>query len=204
MKLYFSPGACSLSPHIVAREAGIPMDFVKVDLRQKKTADGADFNAINAKGYVPALQLDDGSVLTEGAAIVQYLADRSPESGLAPKAGTMERYRLQEWLSFIGTEIHKQMSPLFSPATPDDQRKAQIEKLNKRYAWTAAQLAGKQYLMGNAFSVADAYMFVTLTWADLLKVDLSDWPVLKEYQSRIAGRAKVQETLAAEKAAKAA
>jgi glutathione S-transferase len=204
MKLYFSPGACSLSPHIVAREAGLPVELVKVDLRQKKTADGSDFTAINPKGYVPALQLDDGSLLTEGPAIVQYLADRKPELGLAPQAGSIERYRLQEWLTFIGTELHKQFSPLFAPTTPEDIRKAQIEKLQKRFAYTAGQLAGRPYLMGSQFTVADAYLFVTLSWAEMMKIDLGALPVLQEYKVRVAGRAKVQEALAAEQAARAA
>lgn len=204
MKLYFSPGACSLSPHIVAREAGLPVEYVKVDLRQKKTADGRDFNAINPKGYVPALELDDGTLLTEGPAIVQYLADRKPELGLAPQAGSIERYRLQEWLGFIGTELHKQFSPLFSPTTPEDIRKAQIEKLQKRFAYVAVQLAGRAYLMGSAFTVADAYLFVMLGWTEMMKIDLGALPVLQEYRARVAARAGVQAALAAEQAARAA
>ena len=155
MKLYYTPGACSISPHIALCEAGIAHQIDKVDLRAKKTESGADYLAINPKGYIPALGLDNGELLCEGAAIVQYIADQKPDSGLAPKAGTMQRYRLQEWLTFIGTELHKGFSPLFNPATPADFKPSVIERLLGRMKFVDAQLAGTAYLMGDAFSVAD-------------------------------------------------
>lgn len=198
MKLYFSPGACSLSPHIVAREAGIPLEMQKVDLKTKQMDGGGDYTQVNAKGYVPALRLDDGSLLTEGPAIVQYLADSKPESGLAPQAGTMERYRLQEWLNFISTEIHKQFSPLFNPQASADWKAAGQDNLARRFAWITQQLAGKTYLMGDRFTVADAYLFTVLNWCQWVEIDLAKWPVLKAYADRVAARPKVQEALKAE------
>ena len=198
MKLYYSPGACSLSPHIVAREAGIPLDLKKVDLKTKTLAEGGEYANVNGKGYVPALVLDDGSLLTEGPAIVQYLADQRPESGLAPKASSVERYRLQEWLNFIASELHKAMGTFFNPAVTEEWRKAVADRLSIRCDWLAKQLAGKQFLMGDGFSVADAYLFTILNWAPMVKFDLSRWPVLVEYQKRVANRPKVQEALRAE------
>ncbi len=198
MKLYYSPGACSLSPHIVARELGLPLDLVKVDINQGKLADGSDFSAINSKGYVPVLELDDGQRLSEGPAIVQYLADRKPESGLAPPAGSLERYRLQEWLNFITSEIHKQFSPLFNPAIPDDWKQAAREALARRFDWLGTQLTGKSYLMGESFTVADAYLFTVLNWSPSTGIDLARWPVLQDYVARVAARPKVQEAMQAE------
>jgi len=198
MKLYYSPGACSLSPHIVAREAGIPVELKKVDLKAKLVEGSADFLKTNGKGYVPAIELDDGSVLTEGPAIVQYLADQKPDSGLAPKAGTMERYRLQEWLNFITSELHKAFGAFFSPALTPEWRKGVADRLELRCEWLAKQLAGKQYLMGEKFSVADAYLFTVLNWAPMVKFDLARWPALVDYHKRVAARPKVQEALKAE------
>jgi glutathione S-transferase len=198
MKLYYSPGACSLSPHIVAREAGIPVELAKVDLKAKTLADGSSYLAVNGKGYVPALGLDDGALLTEGPAIVQYLADQKPDSGLAPKAGTMERLRLQEWLNFVSTELHKAVGTFFNPKAPDDWKAAVTERLGVRFDYLAKELAGKQYLMGDKFSVADAYLFTILNWAPMVKLDLSRWPAITDYYKRVAARPKVQESLKAE------
>jgi glutathione S-transferase len=198
MKLYFSPGACSLSPHIVAREAGLPIDLVKTDIRGKTTANGLNFLDVNPKGYVPVLELDDGERLTEGPAIVQYLADQKPASGLAPAAGTMARYRVQEWLNFVTSEIHKQFSPLFSPAASADWKQAATDRLASRFTLLDKHLSGKQYLMGDAFTVADAYLFTTLTWAQRLKLDLSACPALSAYIARVAARPAVQEAMRAE------
>lgn len=197
MKLYYSPGACSLSPHIALREAGLPVELVKVDLKTKATAEG-DFAAINSKGYVPALRLNDGSILTEGPAIVQYIADQKPESGLAPKNGTIERYRLQEWLNFITSELHKSFSPLFDATATVDQKETVKTRLGKRFDWLSQQLGNKEYLMGAAFTVADGYLFTVLNWCQWVNIDLGKWPVLKAYHARVAARAKVQEALKAE------
>lgn len=196
MKLYFSPGACSLSPNIVAHEAGLPLDLIKVT--DKKTPDGRDFWQINPKGYVPALELDDGALLTEGPAIVQYLADRNPEAGLAPAAGTMERYRLQEMLGFISSELHKTYSPLFTPGTTDEVRAERIAYLNRRYRTVEAALEGKSYLFGDQFTVADAYLFTVTNWARFLKLDLSAFPNLLAFQARVAERPAVQAAMVAE------
>lgn len=198
MKLYYSPGACSLSPHIVLREAGLSFEVEKVDLRSKKTESGKDFNTINPKGYVPALQLDDGSILTEGPAIVQYLADKAPQSKLAPANGTMERYRLQELLNFISTELHKGFSPLFNPAYPEDAKKIVVENLARRFDHLSAYLEKGPYLTGEQFTVADAYLFTVLGWTAYVKIDLGKWPVLKAYHERVAGRPNVQAALKAE------
>jgi glutathione S-transferase len=202
MKLYFSPSACSLSPHIVAREAGIDLELEKVDGAKKQTASGADFWAINPKGYVPALQLDDGQVLTEGPAIVQYLADQKPESGLAPAAGTLARYRLQEWLNFISTELHKQYSPLFNPKMSDETKAFQREYLGKRIAFVAKAVEGERYLMGAGFSVADAYLFTVLSWSKHVGVDLAAWPAIVSYMQRVGERPAVKAALDAERQAK--
>jgi glutathione S-transferase len=204
MKLYYSPGACSLSPHIVLREAGLPVSLVKVDLRGKQTADGIDFRTVNSKGYVPVLELDDGQRLTEGPAIVQYIADKVPSAGLVPPAGTLERYRVQEWLSFISTELHKQYSPLFDPASDDALKTRQRERLATRMAWVAQQLGTRDYLMGAGFTVADAYLFAVLSWSPLVALDLSPWPALGRYVERVAARPKVREAMQAEGLLKAA
>jgi glutathione S-transferase len=197
MKLYYYPGACSMSPHIMLREAGLKFDLVKVDLGTHKTEKGADFYAINPKGYVPAFELDNGQVLTEGPAIVQYIADQKPEKKLAPANGTLERYRLQEWLGFIGTEIHKGFAPLWNPSLPEADKKPIHEKLAKRFEFVAKSLEGKQYLQGD-FGAADAYLFVMLQWAGHHKVDLSKLPALKAYHERLLARPAIQQTLGAE------
>lgn len=198
MKLYFFPGACSLSPHIILREAGLTFDTEKVDLAAKTTASGADYRNINPKGYVPALQLDNGDVLTEGPAIVQYLADQVPEKKLVPTAGTMERYKLVEWLNFISTELHKNFSPLFNPRTPEETREVVRKTLAQRFDFVAQQLQKGDYLMGNQFTVADAYLFTVLGWAAYVKLDLSPWPVLTAYVERIAARPAVKAAMIAE------
>jgi glutathione S-transferase len=197
MNLYYSPGACSLAPHIVMREAGIPVDLMKVDLKAKQF-DGGDYKQVNGKGYVPAVKLADGSVLTEAPVIMQYLADQKPDSGLAPKAGSMDRYKLQEWLNFITSELHKGMGNFFNPALTEDWRKAVSDRLAMRFDWLEKQLEGKQYLMGDKFTVADAYLFTILNWAAPSKFDMSKWPGLQAYHKRVAGRPKVQEAMKAE------
>ncbi len=195
MKLYYSPGACSLSPHIVLLEAGLPFTAVKTDFRKKVADDGADFLTINSKGAVPALQLDDGRVLTEGAAIVQYLADQKPESGLAPPAGSFERYQLAELLNYIASEVHKGFSPLFNPTISADWKASAHANLEKKFTWLTAYLGNKTYLMGDTFTVADAYLFTVLSWSQHVGVDMSKWPVLTAYLARVGHRPKVQEAL---------
>lgn len=195
MKLYIKAGACSLSPHIVLEESGLEYEIESVDLATKVTEQGKDFLAINPKGYVPALLLDSGDILTEGAAIVQYLADRVPEKKLAPANGTFERYRLQSCLSFIGTELHKSFSPFFNPASGDVWKDAAKANLENRLDYVDQQLAGKDYLLGEDFSVADAYLFTVLNWADFIKLDLGKWPTLIAYRERIAKRPAVQVVL---------
>jgi glutathione S-transferase len=204
MKLYYSPGACSLSPHIVARELGLPVQVQKIDNKAKTIDGGGDYWQVNGKGYVPALQLDNGEVLTEGPAIVQYLADQKPESGLVPKAGSFERYRVQEWLNFITSEIHKQFTPLFKPNTPEDYKPIARENLANRFKWLDQQLAGKEYLMGKQFTVADAYLYVMLRWAEAIKLDLSGLSNLLAYKDRLAARPMVQQALIEEGLAKPA
>lgn len=198
MKLYYSPGACSLSPHIVARELGIPLELKKVDLGSKQVAGGGDFLALNPKGYVPVLELDDGEVLTEGPAIVQYLGDQKPDAGVVPKAGSMERYRLQEWLSYITSEIHKTYSPLFNPKTPPEVAEERRQYLRKRYQLLDQHLAGRPYLLGDAFSAADAYLFTVTQWAGYVKLDLADFANIAAFQERVAERPAVREALKAE------
>ena len=198
MRLYFAPGACSLSPHIVSRELGLPIELKKVSTKDKTMEGGGDYRAINPKGYVPALELDDGGVLTEGPAIVQYLADQKPDAGLAPKAGSLERYRLQEWLNFITSEIHKKFSPLFRPTTPEEYKKIAKENLANRFDWLDKQLAGKDYLMGKAFTVADAYLYTTLRWTKPMQIDMARWPNLVAYMERVGARPKVKDALKAE------
>ena len=198
MKLYFAPGACSLSPHIVARELGLPVQLQKVNTKDKSMEGGGDFWKVNPRGYVPVLELDNGERLTEGPAIVQYLADQKPEAGLAPKNGTMERYHLQEWLNFLTSEVHKQFSPLFKPNTPEEYKKIAKENLASRFGWLDQQLAGKDYLTGKQFTVADAYAFVLLGWTKPTQIDLSQWPNLQAFHKRVAARPKVKEAMQAE------
>jgi glutathione S-transferase len=198
MKLYYAPGACSLAAHIVACEAGIALELERVDLGTSphRTETGADFSAINPKGYVPALRLDDGQLLTEGPAIVQYLADRTPQSGLAPAAGTLERYRLQEWLSFIGTELHKMFSPwLFHPEYGMQAAEAARAKIAERLAFLDAHLALHPYLLGPSFTAADAYAFTIVGWVRPMRIDLARFAHLQRYMDRIAARPKVQEAM---------
>ncbi|HKW79514.1 MAG TPA: glutathione transferase GstA [Casimicrobiaceae bacterium] len=202
MKLYYAPGACSLSPHITLLEAGLPATLVKVDTKTHRFADGADFYGVNAKGYVPVLELDDGRRLTEGPAIVQYLADRNPDSGLAPAAGTFERYRLQEWLNFITSELHKQFSPFFSSTTPAEYKDLLRDKIAGRLGWLADQLDG-DYLLGRQFTVADAYLYTILRWSKYAGIDLARWPRLAAYQARVEARPHVREALLAEGLVKA-
>ena len=198
MKLYFSPGACSLSPHIVLREAGLEFDLEQVDLKVKKTKSGEDFWKVNPKGYVPSLKLDDGAVLTEGPAIVQYVADQKPDSKLAPAPGSKERYKLQEWLNFISTELHKGFSPLFSPDTPDAYKPIVIDKLVKRFTYVDSALAGKQFVMGDNFTPADAYLFTMCQWASHMKIPLDNLGNLKAWRERVAARPAVKAALQAE------
>jgi glutathione S-transferase len=198
LKLFLKPGACSLSPHIVLEESGLPYETEAVDLKTKITASGANFLDINPKGYVPALLLQDGTVLTEGPAIVQYIADQAPDRKLAPANGTVARYQVQGWLTFIGTELHKSMSAFFNPAASDEWRATVKIMLERRLGYLNTQLAGKAYLMGDAFSVADAYLFTVLSWAPVAKLDLSQWPEIVAFQARMAARPAVQEALAAE------
>jgi glutathione S-transferase len=195
MKLYYSPGACSLSPHIVLLEAGLPFTLEKVDFKTKKTAAGVDFLTVNSKGFVPALQFDDGRVLTEGPAIVQYLADQKPDSGLAPRAGTFERYQLMEILNYITSELHKSYGPLFNPKISADWKASTLSNLDKKFTWLSGRLGNKNYLLGDNFTVADAYLFTVLSWSAHVAIDLAPWPVLTAYQSRIAQRPKVQQAL---------
>jgi glutathione S-transferase len=196
MKLYFSPGACSLSPHIILRELGLPFELERVDTKAQKTASGADFTAINPKKYVPTLQLDGGEVLTEGAVIVQYLADRKPDAQLAPAAGSMERYRLQEWLNYIASEIHKSYSPLFRAA--EEQRPALRDALAAKFDYLARNLEKRPFLMGERFSVADAYLFTVLNWSSRVGIDLGRWPPIRSYVQRIAERPAVRAAMEAE------
>jgi glutathione S-transferase len=198
MQLYFSPGACSLSPHIVAQEAGIPLTLVKVDTQAKKLADGGDYWAVNPKGYVPALRLDSGELLTEGPTIVQYLADQKPGAKLVPAAGSLERYRVQEMLGYINSELHKTYSPLFRSTTLPEVRKEREEYLRKRYALVEKQLAKGPYLFGEQFTAADAYLFTVTNWANFVKLDLSEFPNLLAFQARVAARPAVQAAMKAE------
>lgn len=204
MKLYYAAGACSLSPHIVALEAGIPVELEKVDTKAKRTASGEDYLQINPKGYVPALQLDSGELLTEGPAIVQYLADLKPESSLAPANGTTARYRLQEVLGYINSELHKTYSPLFKPETPDAVREERREYLHKRYALLDKHLSKHDWLVGDHFTAADAYLFTVTNWAQHVNFDLSAFPAILAFQKRVAERPKVQAALKAEGLLKAA
>jgi glutathione S-transferase len=198
MKLYYFAGACSLSPHIVLLEAGLAHTMVKINPKTKKTESGADYLTVNSKGAVPALELDDGRVLTEGPAIVQYLADLKPESGLAPRAGTFERYQLMEILNYLTSEVHKSFTPLFNPASSAEMKETAVANLTKKFDWLSGFLDKKPFLLGNTFTVADAYLFTLLSWTGHVKFDLSKWPILIDYKSRIAQRPKVIEAMKAE------
>lgn len=198
MKLFYSPGACSLSPHIVLNELDLPYTVEKVDLKTHTTASGADFYTLNAKGYVPALQLDNGEVLTEGPAIVQYLAEQKPQANLLPAAGSLGRVRVQEWLNFIGTELHKTLGALFNPSISAEAKSRTLNTFGKRLGFVEKALQGKDYLTGKAFSVADAYLFTIVNWAPMLGIDLTPWPTVAQFQKRVASRPAVQKTLQAE------
>lgn len=198
MKLYYSPGACSLSPHIVLHESGLPFTTERVDLKTHTTADGGDYYKVNPNGYVPLLVLDDGEMLAEGPAIVQWIADQVPAKKLAPPNGTIARAHLQEWLNFISTELHKSHSPLFNPAAPEEWRTFMRELISRRLTTVAQKLEGRDYLLGADFSVADAYLFVVMSWGTWVKIDYSPWPVLQAYQARVAARPGVQAALKAE------
>ena len=198
MKLYYSPGACSLAVHIALREADIAFELDKVNLRERKTASGEDYDQVNAKGYVPALRLDDGQVLTEDAVLLQYVADQRPEAGLAPPWGSMERYRLMEWLNFISSEIHKTLGALFNPKITSEWRDNQVTLFGRRADWLAEKLADQHFLLGQRFSVADGYLFTVLRWCQLHKIDTDRWPVLNHFQARVADRPAVEAALRAE------
>jgi glutathione S-transferase len=198
MKLYYSPGACSLSPHIVLRESGLPFETVRTSTKTHQLDDGTDYYTINPKGYVPLLELDDGARLTEGPAIVQYVADKVPEKKLAPPAGSMERYRAMEWLNFISSEIHKAMGIVFNPKMPDDAKAVARAKATDRLTYVDGQLEGRDYLMGSAFSVPDAYLFTVTNWAPHVGIDISGLKNLSAFQARMAARPAVQEALRAE------
>jgi glutathione S-transferase len=198
MKLYYSPGACSLSPHIVLRESGLPFEPVLASTKTHKLADGTDYYTINPKGYVPLLELDDGQRLSEGPAIVQYVADLVPASGLAPAAGTMARYRVIEWLNFVSSELHKSFSPLFNPAMPEEGKAIYRARLADRFRYVNEQLEGKSYLMGETFTVADAYLFTVSNWASRVNIDLSALGNLNAYRGRVAARPAVQAAMKAE------
>jgi glutathione S-transferase len=195
MKLYYVPGACSLSPHIVLLEAGLPYSLEKVSFATKKTDHGEDYLTVNSKGAVPSLRLDDGNVLTEGPAIVQYLADLKPDSGLAPRAGTLQRYQLMEILNYLTAEVHKGFTPLFNPEASAEWKTAAKVAVGKKFDWLTGFLAGKTYLMGNTFTVADAYLFTLLSWTAHVGIDLKTWTALVTYQERIAQRPNVQQAL---------
>jgi glutathione S-transferase len=204
MKLYYSPGACSLSPHIALLEAGLPYDLVKVDLKAKKLENGDDYLKVNPKGQVPALGLDSGELVTEGPVIVQMIADKATGKNLAPARDSAERYRLQEWLNFITTEVHKNFGPLFSPVLADDAKAFFKDRVMGKFKYIDSQLPGRDYLMGKQFTVADGYLFTMLAWADRMKFDLSAMPNLLAYKARVGARPKVQEALTKEGLMKAA
>ena len=198
MKLYYSPGACSLSPHIALCEAGLPYELLRVDLMQKTTEDGRDYLTVNPFGYVPALELDKGEILLEGPAIIQYIADQIPDKGLAPPNGSLDRYRLQQWLNFISTELHKGIGALYNPALPDGAREMFIGLVSKRLNVLAPMLENKPFLMGDDFTVADGYLFTVLGWCPHLDFDLSPWPALGAFLGRVAARPAVQQALGEE------
>lgn len=198
MKLFYAPGACSHAPHILLRESGLNFTLEKVDLGAKKTESGADYSKINPFGYVPALQLDNGEVLTEGPAIDQYIADLVPAKGLAPANGTPARYKLQSWLNFISTELHKQFGPLFNPATPEDYKKMLIDKIQGRLETVNAHLAKQNFLMGDSFTAPDAYLYTILNWAKYFNIGLDKWPAVKVFMDRVAARPSAQAAAKAE------
>jgi glutathione S-transferase len=198
MKLYYFSGACSLASNIALREAGLPFELVKVDRRTRKAADGLDYNEVNPKGYVPALTLDNGEVLTENVAVLQYIADRNPASKLAPPAGTMERYRLVEWLAFISSEIHKNFSPLFREDAPEETKQFVRKVLSIRLDYLNRAIGNRPFLMGEQFTVADAYLFTVLSWSRHLNFDLGKWPQVQRYVERVGARPQVTEALKAE------
>lgn len=202
MKLYYLPGACSLAANIALREASLKFDLVKVDRQTKRAADGLDFNEVNPKGYVPALTLDSGETLTENVAVLQYIADRNPAAKLAPAAGTMERYRLVEWLAFINSELHKSFGPLFRKDAPDDTKNYARRNIATRAGWLNSNLGARSFLMGEQFTVADAYLFVVLGWGARAGVDLAQWPQLQGLVARVGARANVIEALKSEGLAK--
>lgn len=198
MKLYYSPGACSLSPHIALHEAGLAFEAVPAPTKTHQLPDGTDYYTINPLGYVPLLELDNGERLREGPAIVQYIADLVPQKNLAPANGTLARYRLQEWLTFIGMELHRGFGPLFNPATPDEFKAMTKTKLSQRLAWVDSQLADRPYLMDDAFSVADGYLFTVTNWAPRVGVDITGLANLSAYRERVAARPAVQAAMKAE------
>jgi len=198
MKLYYVPGACSLSPHIVLRELGLPFELERLDPKTGKTERGTDYRSLNPKGAVPLLELDDGQRLSEGPAIVQYLADRRPEAGLAPRPGTMERYRLQEWLNYVTSELHKRFGPLFGGRAPTEWRAALREQLGQQFDFVAGALRDRDYLLGPQLSVADIYLFVVSSWAKPMEIDIGRWPALQAHWKRIAARPSVQAAWKAE------
>lgn len=198
MKLYYSPGSCALAPHIVLCELGLAHELEKVDLKSHTTADDVDYYSVNPKGYVPALQFDDGRVLTEGPAIAQYLADQKPEAGLLPPAGSIERARVHEWLTFTGTELHKNFSTLFNPSAAEEWKAAARGNLEKRFGYVDQALQGRQYLLGDQFSIADAYLFVVSGWAGVMQIDMAAWPTLTAFRQRVSERPAVQEAMRAE------
>lgn len=198
MKLYYSPGACSMAPHIVLHASGLPFEIEKVDLKAKRTASGIDYNTINARGYVPALQLDDGEILTECPAIVQYIADLVPAARLAPAAGTLARARLQEWLNFVATELHARFGPLFDAGAPQPTREKTMAHMERRFDWLQTPLAARPYLMGDAFSVADSYLYIVLSWSKFAQIDINRWPELNAYLKRMVVLPSVQAALKAE------
>jgi glutathione S-transferase len=197
MKLYYATGACSLAPHIALREAGLPFELVRVDLGKHTLSNGTDYTTINPKGYVPLLELDSGERLSEVAVILQYVADRKPGT-LAPAFGSMERYRVMEWLNFVATELHKGMGPLWKPDTPETVKKATMDALSRRLDYVEATLAKRPYLTGSSFTIADAYLFTIVNWHNFLKFDIERWPALLAFQDRVAARPKVNEALVAE------
>ncbi len=198
MKLYYTPGACSMAPHIALREAGLKFDLEKVDLKEKKTETGAKYLEVNPKGSVPALKRDDGQVMTEVAVVLQYIADQKPDAKLAPKQGAPDRYKLKEWLNFVSSEVHKGLSPMFHPAMNDGWKKAVFENADRRFGYLANHLEKNPYLLGNQYSVADSYLFTILGWTKHFNYDLGKFPVLKAYVDRIAARPAVQAAMKAE------
>lgn len=198
MKLYFARGACSMAPHIILREGGFSFELERVDLATHQTAGGEDYRRINPKGYVPALRLDDGSLLTEVAVVLQYLADQKPDAGLAPPYGGMPRYRVMEWLNYIATEVHKTFGPFFNPKLAPEARDSQMALLARRFDYLSEALATQHFLVGDTFGIADAYLFTVLSWSNYLKIDLAPWPVLQDYLARVAARPAVRDAMKAE------